>query len=61
MYERPKILVITPESEDVKTNILSSCKEEFQEKTTFIIACFEVFIDNNNAGQITKTTTQLNF
>lgn len=45
MYESLKILVIWPESEDAKFNIPSCFKEAFQDKTTIIIDCFEVFIE----------------
>lgn len=45
LYSRFKCLIIWPEGEDAKANIPSCFKEAFQEKTTIIIDCFEVFIE----------------
>lgn len=45
LYERLKILIIWPEGENAKANIPSCFKEAFQDKTTIIIDCFEVFIE----------------
>lgn len=45
LYERLKILIIWPEGEIAKANIPSCFKEAFQDKTTVIIDCFEVFIE----------------
>lgn len=45
LFERLNCLIIWPEGEDAKINVPSCFKEAFQEKTTVIIDCFEVFIE----------------
>lgn len=45
LYERFKSLVIWPDRSVYKKNIPSCFREAFQEKTSIIVDCFEVFIE----------------
>lgn len=45
MYERFKIFIIWPSKSESQMNIPQCFKEAFQDKTTVIIDCFEVFIE----------------